>query len=72
MAVFEPEPATDTELVAAHTPEYIAKVRAVSSLGGFLAESTYLSPGSYSQLSAGAGISAVKGILSGRFASALS
>jgi len=47
MAVFEPEPATDTELVAAHT-EYIAKVRAVSSLGGFLAESTYLSPGSRS------------------------
>lgn len=74
MAVFEPEPATDAELQAVHTPEYIAKVRAVSSLGGFLAESTYLSPGSYETalLSAGAGISAVKGILSGRFASALS
>lgn len=74
MAIFEPEPATDTELQAAHTPEYIAKVRAVSSTGGFLAESTYLSPGSYETalLSAGAGISAVKGILSGHFASALS
>lgn len=74
MVVFEPEPATDAELHAVHTPEYIAKVRAVSSTGGFLAESTYLSPGSYETalLSAGAGISAVKGILSGRFASALS
>jgi len=74
MAVFEPEPATDAELQAVHTPEYIAKVRAVSSFGGFLAESTYLSPGSYETalLSAGAGISAVKGILSGRFASAQS
>jgi acetoin utilization deacetylase AcuC-like enzyme len=74
MAVFEPEPATDAELQAVHTPDYIAKVRAVSSLGGFLAESTYLSSGSYETalLSAGAGISAVKGILSGRFASALS
>ncbi len=74
MVVFEPEPATDAELQAAHTPEYIAKVRAVSSTGGFLAESTYLSRGSYETalLSAGAGISAVKGIKSGRFASALS
>lgn len=74
MTVFEPEPATDAELQAVHTPEYIAKVRAVSSFGGFLAESTYLSPGSYETalLSAGAGISAVKGILSGRFASAQS
>ena len=74
MAVVEPDPATDTELQAVHTPEYVARVQAVSSLGGFLAESTYLSPGSYETalLSAGAGISAVKGILSGRFASALS
>ena len=74
MDVFEPEPATDAELMPAHTSEYITKVRAVSSRGGFLAESTYLSPGSYETalLSAGAGISAVKGILSGRFASALS
>lgn len=74
MAVFAPEPATDAELQAVHTPEYIAKVRAVSSAGGFLAESTYLSPGSYETalLSAGAGITAAKGILSGRFGSALS
>ena len=74
MALVEPEPATDAELQTAHSPEYIAKVRAVSSAGGFLAESTYLSPGSYETalLSAGAGISAAKGILSGRFASALS
>jgi acetoin utilization deacetylase AcuC-like enzyme len=74
MSVIEPEPATDAQLQAAHTPEYIALVRAVSSKGGFLAESTYLSPGSYetAKISAGAGISAVKGILSGRFASALS
>ena len=74
MVVFEPESATDAQLQAVHTPEYIAKVRAVSSTGGFLAESTYLSPGSYetAKISAGAGISAVNGILSGRFASALS
>lgn len=74
MTVLEPEPATDAELQTAHTSEYIALVREVSSRGGFLAESTYLSPGSYETalLSAGAGITAVKGILSGRFASALS
>jgi acetoin utilization deacetylase AcuC-like enzyme len=74
MTIVEPEPATNTDLVAAHTPEYIAKVRAVSSVGGFLAESTYVSPGSYETalLAAGAGISALQGILSGRFASALS
>lgn len=73
MTVLEPESATDAELVAVHTPEYIAKVQEVSSLGGFLAESTYLSPGSYETalLSAGAGISAVKGILSESFVSAL-
>jgi len=74
LTISEPEPATAAELQMVHSPEYIAKVQAVSSTGGFLAESTYLSPGSYETalLAAGAGINAVKGILSGHFTSALS
>lgn len=72
--MIKPEPATPAQLQLVHTPEYIANVRAVSLAGGFLAESTYLSPGSYETalLAGGAGITAVQGILSGHFASALS
>lgn len=73
MTLCEPEPATEEDLLAAHTPEYITQVQTLSCVGGFLGESTYLSPGSYETalISAGAGISAAKGILSGHFASAL-
>lgn len=73
MKIFEPEPTTQEDLQAVHTREYIAQVRAVSDAGGFLGESTYLSPGSYETalISAGAGISAAKGILSGQIQSAL-
>lgn len=74
MTLCEPEPATEEDLLTTHTPEYIARVQEISCVGGFLGESTYVSSGSYETalLSAGAGISAAKGILSGRFASALS
>ncbi|MBD2538429.1 histone deacetylase [Coleofasciculus sp. FACHB-SPT36] len=73
MTLLEPESATEEDLQAVHTSEYIAQVRAISAAGGYLAESTYVSPGSYKTalISAGAGISALKGILSGQIQSAL-
>lgn len=73
MTILEPEPATEEDLRTVHTSKYIAQVRTVSDAGGFLGESTYLSPSSYETalISAGSGISAAKGILSGKMQSAL-
>lgn len=61
-------------LETVHTREYIRKVKEFSASGGFLAESTYLSPGSYeaAALSAGGAIAAARAVLSGQFRSAVS
>jgi|GEM_PF-1788189 len=73
-SLLEPEPATKADLLRAHTPEYIAKVRTVSEKGGFLAEATYLNSASYETalLSAGAALTASRAVLSGDFSYALS
>ncbi len=64
-----PDPATDEELSAVHTPEYIHHVREVASHGGgALDPDTVASPASYeiARLAAGGALTATRAVLEGR------
>ena len=62
-----PRAATDEEILLVHTPEYLARMKAVSAVGGYVGHELHLGPGGFAiaALSCGGVLAAMEGVLRG-------
>ena len=65
VTLFEPKPASTTDLLRVHTEDYVARVRNMSDIGGILTMDTPVPPGVYetARLAAGGAILAGESVL---------
>ena len=62
-----PRPATDAEILLVHSPEYLARMKAVSVAGGYVGHELHLGPGGFeiAALSCGGVLAATEAVLRG-------
>ncbi len=62
-----PRPATDAEILLVHSPEYLARMKAVSAAGGYVGHELHLGPGGFeiAALSCGGVLAATEAVLRG-------